>query len=93
MTIDEQLQKVKNALGIAGTYQDETLKIYIEEVKQFIIAAGVSENTANSEKATGIICRGVTDLWNYGAGSAELSSYFKMRVSQLVLSEVKTNDN
>ena len=41
MTDNEILTGVKNGLGITGTYQDQTLNIYIDEVKSFIIEAGV----------------------------------------------------
>lgn len=75
------LADVKQALGITGNYQDNTLNQYIAEVKAFLIDAGVSEANITS----GIIARGVADLWNYGAGEGRLSSYFMMRASQLAL--------
>lgn len=75
------LEKVKNSLGITGNYQDETLNEYINEVKLYMISAGVSESVANSEMSAGVIARGVSDLWNYGNG--KLSDYFYQRVSQL----------
>lgn len=37
-----------------------------------------------SSKAVGILTRGVSDLWNYGAGNSTLSPYFKERTVQLV---------
>jgi len=77
------LDDVKTALGITGDYQDGTLQLYINEVKQFMIDGGVSSRVVNSSVATGIIIRGVADLWNYGAGSADLSPYFVSRVVQL----------
>lgn len=73
------LEKVKILLGIEGNYQDETLKEYIEEVKAFLIDAGVSETNLT----VGIIARGVSDLWNYGSGEAEFSPYFMQRAVQL----------
>lgn len=88
MTDDELLKKVKIALGIGGTYQDDTLRIYIDEVKAYLHSAGVNDVTLASEKVVGVICRGVSDLWNYGAGNAELSPYFMQRATQLVLEEV-----
>lgn len=75
------LEKVKNSLGITGNYQDETLNEYINEVKLYMISAGVSKSVANSEMSAGVIARGVSDLWNYGNG--KLSDYFYQRVSQL----------
>lgn len=72
---------VKNALGITGTYQDNTLDQYIAEVTAFLKDAGVSESNITS----GVIARGVADLWQYGAGEGKLSSYFMMRAAQLAL--------
>lgn len=79
------LQKVKDATGISGDYQDATLKVYIEEVQQFLLDAGLKESTVNSVSAVGVICRGVMDLWNYGAGEARFSRYFMQRITQLLL--------
>ena len=75
------LEDVKNALGITGDYQDATLTVYIDEVVDFLTEAGVKESYITS----GIIARGVADLWQYGAGEGKLSSYFMMRASQLAL--------
>lgn len=79
----ELLTKVKSALGITGDYQNDTLTIYINDVKEFMKAGGVSVEVANSTLSIGAICRGVADLWNYGAGDAEFSKYFIQRVAQL----------
>ena len=75
------LDDVKNALGVTGSYQDATLNVYIDEVKAFLIDAGVSEANITS----GVVARGVSDLWNYGAGEGKLSDYFMMRAAQLAL--------
>ena len=80
---DELLMKVKNALGITGDYQNDTLSIYIDEVKEYMKAGGVPVDVVNSTLAVGAICRGVADLWNYGAGNTEFSTYFLQRVTQL----------
>lgn len=79
MPANSLLTDVKNALGIAGTYQDATIQIYIDEVKDFLSDAGVSE----ANMSAGVIARGVSDLWNYGAADGQLSDYFKMRAIQL----------
>ena len=76
---ETKLSKVKDALGVTGDYLDNTLKEYLEEVEDFIKDAGVSE----SNITRGILARGVSDLWNYGAGEGKLSQYFKERVTQL----------
>lgn len=79
MTDAEFLTHVKNALGITGTYQDETLAEYISEIVDFLVSSGVSRSSITP----GIVSRGVSDLWNYGAGSGQLSEYFMQRATQL----------
>lgn len=76
---NELLESVKAALGIAGEYQDDTLQVYIDEVISFLSDAGVSTNQITS----GIVARGVSDLWNYGSGEGKLSEYFMQRATQL----------
>ena len=73
------LESVKKALGVEGTYQDDTIAEYINEVKTFLLDAGVSEGNITA----GIVSRGVTDLWNYGNGNGKLSDYFMQRATQL----------
>lgn len=73
------LADVKTALGVTGEYQDATLTIYMEEVVDYLQNAGVSEANITS----GIVARGVSDLWNFGEGGGELSSYFMQRATQL----------
>lgn len=77
------LKKVKQALGITGSYQDNTLSIYIDEVIGYMEDAGVPEIIVNSPASAGVISRGVSDLWNYGTAGGTLSDYFYQRVSQL----------
>lgn len=76
---EEMLTNVKNALGIVGDYQDSTLTQYIEEVIAFLLDAGVAQSNITS----GIVARGVSDLWNYGVGEGKLSEYFMQRAAQL----------
>lgn len=83
MTDGELLAQVKNGLGITGDFQDGTLTVYIEEVKAFMLSAGVPENVVNNSVSVGCIMRGVSDLWNYGSGETKLSTYFRMRLLQL----------
>lgn len=73
------LENVKNALGITGDYQDDTLQIYFDEVVAFLVDAGVAKSNITS----GIVARGVSDLWNYGSADGKLSEYFLQRASQL----------
>lgn len=91
MTDEELLTKVKIGLGITGTYQDETLKVYIADVKSFLIDAGVHEEIVNGSESVGVIMRGVTDLWNYGSGGTTFSQYFMQRVCQLAYKEAEDN--
>ena len=72
-------------------YQDETLSLYIGEVVEFMIDAGVQRAVAESNAAVGCIAVGVNDLWNYSSGGVRFSEYFKSRVVQLSLKEVKTD--
>ena len=79
------LETVKTALGITGSYQDDLLQIYIDEVMAYLKDTGVSEAVLASDAAKGIIVRGVADLWNYGSGGTQLSPYFMQRAVQLAL--------
>ena len=87
MTNAELLTKIKSGLGITGTYQDDTLQVYINEVKSFMESAGVNKSVIESEAAVGCIIRGVADMWNYGSGSANLSPYFVQRLIQLSIKQ------
>lgn len=78
---DTLLDRVKKSLGITGEYQDDTLTEYINEVKEYLMDAGVPEAVVNSDVSAGVISRGVSDLWNYGTG--KLSDYFYQRATQL----------
>ena len=73
------LDAVKDALGITGNYQDATLQIYFDEVMAFLVDAGVTSANITS----GIVARGVADLWNYGGAEGKLSEYFMQRAAQL----------
>lgn len=78
------LEKVKNALGITGDFQDDTLNVYIAEIKDFMLRGGVPSEIIDSDVSAGVIARGVSDLWNYNNGAGKLSEYFFQRVTQLV---------
>lgn len=79
MSEPSMLESVKNALGITGDYQDNTLNVYISEVVSFLRESGVSEQNITA----GIVAIGVGDLWQYGAGGGKLSTYFVQRATQL----------
>ena len=73
------LSDIKQALGITGDYQDDTLQVYFDEVVAFLTDAGVSSANITS----GLVARGVADLWNYGGTEGKLSEYFMQRATQL----------
>lgn len=83
MTDAEILAAVKTGLGIGTDYQDNLLQIYINDVKAFMLDAGVPSTVVTSNAAVGCILRGVSDLWNYTAGGVKFSEYFRQRVIQL----------
>lgn len=76
---DPMLEDVKIGLGVTGTYQDATIGEYIAEVKAFLMDSGVKASSIT----TGVVVRGVSDLWNYGAGEGKFSEYFLQRAAQL----------
>lgn len=80
MSDNELLENVKNSLGITGDYLNATLKTYMDEVVEYMVGAGVKRD----DITTGVVARGIADLWNYGSGEGRLSEYFYQRVSQLV---------
>lgn len=86
------LEKVKQYLGITGTYQDATIQGYIDEVKQFLIDGGVDKKIVDADTSVGIITRGVADLWNYGSGGTSFSPYFLQRATQLAFKGVTDNE-
>lgn len=75
----QMLTKVKSALGITGEYLNDTISEYIDEIMSFLTEAGVKP----ANITTGIVARGVSDLWNYGDGQGKLSEYFMQRATQL----------
>lgn len=76
---DPMLEDVKIGIGVTGTYQDATISEYITEVKAFLMDSGVKSGNIT----TGVVVRGVSDLWNYGAGEGKFSEYFLQRAAQL----------
>lgn len=83
MSSEELREKVKSMLLIGGTYHDNMLDLYIAEVIDFAKSAGVSAAVLESNRIVGLVARGVSDLWNYGAGAGKLSEYFMQRCIQL----------
>lgn len=87
LTEAERLAKVKYALygDATQSYNDEQLKLYIEEVLDDLIHAGVKENVAKSAAAVGCIACGVNDIWNFSSGTVKHSEYYNRRLIQLTL--------
>ena len=86
MTDAEILAKVKTGLMITTDFFDEVLRLHIDEVKFYLMTAGVPETVVDSEESVGVILRGVADLWSNGSGNVTFSKFFYDRVSQLALS-------
>lgn len=87
LTEAERLAKVKYALygDATQSYNDEQLKLYIEEVLDEMIHAGVKENVAKSAAAVGCIACGVNDIWNFSSGTVKHSEYYNRRLVQLTM--------
>ena len=87
LTEAESLAKVKYALygNATQSYNDEQLKLYIEEVLDEMIHAGVKENVAKSAAAVGCIACGINDIWNFSSGTVKHSEYYDRRLVQLTL--------
>lgn len=74
------LLEFKKAIGAEGNDNlDNQLTFFLNEVKGYLLQAGVSEAVLNSDKSVGVIVKGAFDLWNDGM----LSSYFYERADQL----------
>lgn len=95
MTDADILSKVKSGLMITSDHFDDVLTLHINDVKDYLLNAGVHESVIESEKSVGAILRGVSDLWTNG--SSEFSPYFRDRVTQLALiggvGDVQTESN
>lgn len=93
LTAVERLAKVKYALygNADGNYNDEQLQLFIDEVIDELISAGVKKEVAESAAAVGCIACGVNDIWNYTSGGVKHSEYFNRRLVQLSLKKGDTN--
>lgn len=88
MTEEEILNKVIKSLGLTVEFHKDIIEPFFEEVKFFLLGAGVPEKVVLSSASVGVLIRGVSDLWNYGTGNASLSPYFKERVIQLTTNNI-----
>lgn len=92
LTAEQRLERVKILLGMGGSeYQDETLRLYIDEVMDVLKDGGVQQEVAESAAAVGCIAMGVNDRWNYSAGGVKYSDAFNRRLIQLSAKQVSNN--
>jgi hypothetical protein len=87
MTDEQLLLEIKTRLSITGTHHDSLLLAYANDVKDYMLSAGVDNEIVQSKKSLGAIARGVADLWT---GEGTFSELFKQRVIQLTF-EVAEN--
>ena len=80
------LSRVKADLGITGNSMDNMLTGKINEAKEYLADAGISDNKINDESCAGLIARCVDDLWLGGSG--KISEYAKERIIQVRASDV-----
>ena len=85
MTDAELLTKVKNGLGLSGTYNDEVLKIKIAAVKAMMLNAGVTVENIETDLGVAVITVGVNDLWNLQPGEINFSPAFNIMITQLMV--------
>lgn len=91
MAVFSMLDSVMTALGLQGnTFQEPTIQVYIDEVNEYLLDAGVPASVIGTRQTVGIVVRGVADLWNYGAGNGKLSPYFHERAIQLATKPTRT---
>lgn len=84
MAAFSMLDTVMTALGLQGnTFQEPIIQVYIDEVNEYLIDAGVPASIIGTKQTAGVVARGVSDIWNYGAGGGKLSPYFYQRAIQL----------
>lgn len=76
---EQLLARVKTARNNTGEYHDGRIGIYIDEVKQYLLDAGVPAALLETEAIVGVVAIGVDNLMEEGA----LSDYFKQRAIQL----------
>lgn len=85
LTAEERLAKVKIALygNASNNFNDDQLRLYIDEVIEELVNGGVDREIAEGTAAIGCIAVGVNDLWNYTAGGVKHSDFFNRRLIQL----------
>lgn len=88
----ELLVKVKDGINLKGNdYQDDTIRVWIDTVKQDLLFIGVSADVLNSTLAVGCITRGVDDHWL--SHRDEYSDMFYTLAERLRSTTVRGEDN
>lgn len=85
ITADQLLARVKTARNETGEFHDGRISVFIDEVKQYLLGAGVPAAVLETDAVVGIVAIGVDNLMEEGA----LSDYFKQRAIQLRNTPVK----
>ena len=85
ITKEELLERVKTARNETGNFHDGRISVFIDEVKQYLLGAGVPAAVLETDAVVGVVAIGVDNLMEDGA----LSDYFKQRVIQLNKTPVK----
>lgn len=83
------LEKVKKNLGITGTFQDDIIQGYIDEIKQLMIDGGISPSIVNDVKSAGVIARGIDDVYFQ---KTDLSKFFWQRATQLAFKDEESKE-
>lgn len=83
------LEKVKKNLGITGTFQDDIIQGYIDEIKQLMIDGGIPPSIVNDVKSAGVIARGIDDVYFQ---KTDLSKYFWQRATQLAFKDEESKE-
>lgn len=85
ISAEELLAAVKTARNETGNFHDGRISVFINEVKQYLLGAGVPAAVLETDAVVGIVAIGVDNLMEEGA----LSDYFKQRAIQLRNTPVK----
>lgn len=78
------LTEIKNRLSVTGDFHNEVISGFAEDVKSYMLSAGVKQSVIDDKKSIGCIARGVADLWSNDGSFSEM---FKQRVIQLTFEE------
>lgn len=78
MSDEEMLDKVKKGLSVDGTDNDDSLKIKIMAVKQYMLNAGITEEKIETDLGIMTLTIGVNDIWDLTPGEIKFSYAFEM---------------